>query len=134
MVARTVLGVVLATFGVMELTAPAQWVVFVPSAVAHLLPPVPLVLAHGWLLFVLGTALVVDLRPALSSWVAFGILCEIVVGLVWAGGFSTTLVRDSGLLALALVVALDGPATVAPGQRPTGARRPNASPVARARG
>jgi hypothetical protein len=106
-VGRTALGAVLGAFGAMELTAPAQWTVFVPPAVAHLLPPVPLVLVHGWFLLVLGTALVVEFLPALSPWLAVAVLGEVVVGLVWAGGFSTTLVRDTGLLALAVAVALD---------------------------
>ena len=105
-VGRTALGAVLGTFGVLELTAPAQWSGFVPPAIARLVPAVPLVLAHGWFLLVLGTAIMADFLPGIATWAAVAVLCEVIGGLIWTSGFSTTIVRDFGLLGLAVAAAL----------------------------
>lgn len=124
-VASLALGCVLGCFGVLELTAPSRWAGYVPPAIAAHVPVVPLVLGHGWLLLVLGVALAIDYLQPYTAWVAVGVMAEVLTGLIVTGGFSTTLVRDAGLLGLALSVAL--------GHAPGGALRdgrPSASAVA----
>ncbi len=103
-VARILLGAVLLWFGYHELTAPLAWTGYVPvlhpnSSISQLL-----VLAHGWLLFLLGVALVAGIAPRLSALVAAVLLFEIVISLAATGGFSDLVLRDVGVLGLALAV------------------------------
>lgn len=119
------MGLVLGLFGFWELTDPAQWTGFVPPPVAAAVPPVSLVLAHGWVLFVLAAAALVDFAGGAVSWVAVAVMAEIVTGLLVTSGLTDTLVRDIGLLALSLVWALET-ATGAAGRRP-----PKRAPAAR---
>jgi uncharacterized membrane protein YphA (DoxX/SURF4 family) len=126
---RLALGGVLVCFGIWELMAPAQWAGFVPPAVAARLPAVPAVLVHGWVLLMVGAALLLDYVTPVAAWLGVAIMVEVVTGLVWTSGFSTTLVRDVGLLALATGVAVD----VAHGAATTsaGSREPAAHPAGR---
>jgi len=119
-IARVTTGVVLGCFGFWELTDPAQWTGFVPGAVAAAAPPVSLVLAHGWVLFVLAAAALIDFAVGIVSWIAVAVMAEVVIGLFVTSGLTDTLVRDVGLLALALVWALEARpagATVRPPRR-----------------
>lgn len=109
------MGLVLVFFGFWELTDPAQWTGFVPAPVAAAVPPVSLVLGHGWVLFVLAAAALVDLAGGIVSWIAVAVMAEIVTGLLVTSGLTDTLVRDVGLLALALVWALESAAPAARG-------------------
>jgi hypothetical protein len=106
LIGRLGLAAVLGGFGVWELVAPAEWSGYVPHLLAAHLPTVPLVLAHGWLLLMVGMALLIDFLPGVAVWVAVGVMGEVVVGLLVTSGFSDILLRDLGLLALALVTAL----------------------------
>jgi hypothetical protein len=106
-VARVATGIVLACFGFWELTDPTQWTGYVPHVAAAAVSPVRLVLVHGWVLFVLAAAALVDFAGAVTSWIAVAVMAEVVVGLLATSGFVDILVRDVGLLALALVWALE---------------------------
>ncbi|MHB8730752.1 MAG: hypothetical protein ACYDAB_03060 [bacterium] len=66
-----------------------------------------LILVHGWVLFVLAAAALVDFAGAVTSWIVVAVMAEVVVGLLATSGFTDILVRDIGLLALALVWALE---------------------------
>jgi hypothetical protein len=79
----------------------------VPPFLAGTGVQVPLVLLHGWLLFVLGAAVLVDFAPAVTPWIGVAVLVEVAGGLLLASGVTEIFVRDVGLLALALVWALD---------------------------
>jgi len=103
LVARIGTGVVLGVFGFWELTAPGQWAGYVPHAVAVTLPPNALVLVHGWVLFMLAVAALIDLRPLVVSWAAVAVMTEVVVGLLFTEGLTSVAIRDVGLLALAVV-------------------------------
>ncbi len=107
-IARLGLALVFAGFGFWELTQPSQWAGYVPPFVAAHVPAIPLVLVHGWLLLMLGVSLLIDFRPEVAIWVAVGVMIEIVLGLLVTSGFSTTLLRDLGLLSLALATAVGG--------------------------
>ncbi|HVB09660.1 MAG TPA: hypothetical protein VNM16_04765 [Bacillota bacterium] len=106
LVGRLGLGVVFGGFGIWELTAPSEWAGYVPPFIGAHIPAVPLVLAHGWVLLLLGAALVIDFMPEVAVWVAVAMMGEIVTGLLVTSGFSDILLRDLGLLALALALAL----------------------------
>ena len=113
LIARLGLTFVFVGFGVYELTQPSQWSGYVPPFVAAHVPVVPVVLAHGWMLLMLGVALLIDFWPRVAIWVAVGVMVEIVLGLLTTSGFSVTLLRDTGLFALALATALGGRRTAA---------------------
>ena len=103
--ARVLLGLVLTWFGYHELVAPLLWTGYIPvlSATSHVSEV--LVLAHGWVLLVLAVALVAGIAPRLAALVAAVLLFEIVVSLAVAGGLSDLVLRDVGVLGLALSVA-----------------------------
>lgn len=86
---------------------PGQWTGYVPHALASFASSVPLVLLHGWVLFVLAVAALVDLLPSIVSWITVAMMTEVVAGLALTSGATSILVRDIGVLALALVWALD---------------------------
>ncbi len=105
-VARVLLGLVLAWFGYHELVAPGLWTGYVPilAATSHLAEV--LVLVHGWVLLVLAVALVAGVAPRLAAAIAAVLLVEIVVSLTVSAGLSDLVLRDVGVLGLA--VALTG--------------------------
>jgi hypothetical protein len=118
------MGLVLGCFGYWELTRPGQWTGFVPRALAAIGPPVVLVLVHGWVLFVLGVAALIDVGAPLVPWIAVALMTEIVLGLALTSRLTSILVRDIGLLALALVWALDAGAPIRLDARATAAPGP----------
>jgi uncharacterized membrane protein YphA (DoxX/SURF4 family) len=103
---RVLLGAVLCWFGYHELVTPLSWTGYVPLLSGTSRPAEVLVLAHGWVLLVLGAALVAGIAPRLASGVASLVLVEIVVSLTVTGGLSDLVLRDVGVLGLA--VALTG--------------------------
>lgn len=128
-VARVATGLVLACFGVWELTGPGQWAGYVPHFAAAAVSPVSLILVHGWILFVLAAAALVDFAPPVTAWIAVAVMAEVVLGLALTSGLTDILVRDVGLLALALVWALDAGGTRRAEVPPRAAPEP--SPVRR---
>ncbi len=106
LIARLATGLVLGCFGVWELTAPGQWTSYIPSIPVARLQALPVVLAHGWILFMLAAAAWINFLPAVTAWLAVAALAEVVAALVLGSGLTSTLIRDVGLLALALAWAL----------------------------
>lgn len=101
-VARLLLGLVLLWFGYHELVSPGLWTGYVPiiSATSHAAQV--LVLAHGWMLLVLAVALLGGVAPRLAAAVAAMLLLEIVISLSVTGGLSDLVLRDVGVLGLAI--------------------------------
>ena len=64
-------------------------------------PAIVLVLMHGWVLFVLGFALIAGIEPRWSAALASVIMLEIVISLI-VTGLSDTALRDVGVLGLAV--------------------------------
>ncbi len=100
--ARVLLGLVLAWFGYHELVDPLLWTGYV-----HVLPATShvaevLVLAHGWLLVLVAVALVAGIAPRLAAAVAVLLMTEIVISLIATGGLSDLVLRDVGVLGLAI--------------------------------
>jgi uncharacterized membrane protein YphA (DoxX/SURF4 family) len=102
--ARVLLGLVLAWFGYHELVAPGQWTGYVPVVAASSSLAQLLVLAHGWMLLVLATALVAGVAPRLAAGVAAVLLLEVVASLMASGGLSDLVLRDVGVLGLAVAL------------------------------
>jgi hypothetical protein len=61
-----------------------------------------LVLAHGWVLVVLAVAMLSGIAPRLAAAVACLLLLEIVVSLTASAGLSDLVLRDVGVLGLAI--------------------------------
>ena len=100
--ARVLLGLVLGWFGYHELVQPALWTGYVPvlspgSSVALLA-----VLAHGWVLLMLAVALIAGIATRLAAGIAAITLLEIVVWLAATAGLSDLVLRDLGVLGLAI--------------------------------
>jgi uncharacterized membrane protein YphA (DoxX/SURF4 family) len=106
LVGRLALGGVLLYFGVGEMWSPAQWMGYIPQPL-HFLPAIPLLLAHGYLLFAVGGLLLLGAWTRPMSWLSVALLASIVAGLMVNGGGTSLYVRDLGLTALALVLALE---------------------------
>lgn len=102
---RVALGLVFAWFGYHELVQPRLWTGYVP-----VLPPastvaVWLVLVHGWFLLVLAASLVFGILPRLAAGLGVLLMLEIVVSLSVTHGLSDVVLRDLGVLGLALTLA-----------------------------
>jgi uncharacterized membrane protein YphA (DoxX/SURF4 family) len=98
---RVLLGLVLIWFGFQELEHPGAWTGYVPVISETSSFAVVLVLIHGWVLFVLGFALVAGIETRLAAAVTSVLLLEIVISLV-VTGLSATALRDVGVLGLAV--------------------------------
>jgi uncharacterized membrane protein YphA (DoxX/SURF4 family) len=98
---RILLGVVFFWFGYHELVQPGGWTQYVPVVNESSSLAVILVLAHGWVLFVTGTALVAGIAPRAAAAVASVLLLEIVISLA-VSGLDPTALRDVGVLGLAV--------------------------------
>lgn len=106
LVARLGLGFVLIWFGVGELWQPAQWTGYIPGFL-HALPQTPMILVHGYVLFAVGALLVLGLWTRPMAIVSCLILLSIVGTLMLNGGGTSLYIRDIGLLALSVTVALE---------------------------
>jgi uncharacterized membrane protein YphA (DoxX/SURF4 family) len=110
-VARVLLGLVLAWFGYHELVRPGLWTGYVPFLSATSDAAVILVLGHGYLLLLLAVALVAGIMTRTAAALAAALLLEIVISLAVAGGLSDLTLRDVGVLGLAVCL------TAAPARR-----------------
>ena len=100
-VGRILLGVVFFWFGYHELVQPGGWTQYVPIVSESSSLAVILVLAHGWVLFVVAGALVAGIAPRAAAAIASVLLLEIVISLA-VTGVSDTVLRDLGVLGLAV--------------------------------
>lgn len=107
LVGRVALAVVLLWFGESELTDPHSWVGYIPTFLPHLLPPVWMILIHGWVLFVLGGLVLLGLFTRQVAWLSVLVLLSILMSVIGPGGDSSLFIRDLGLLGLGIIVALD---------------------------
>jgi uncharacterized membrane protein YphA (DoxX/SURF4 family) len=99
------LGIVLAWFGYHELVRPAPWTGYVPALNPGSGVAVALVLVHGWVLLLLAVALVAGIAPRAAALLAAVLLLEIVISLTVSGGLSDLVLRDVGVLGLAVCLA-----------------------------
>lgn len=100
--ARILLGLVLGWFGYHELVAPGNWTGYIPIVATTSSLAKVLVLGHGWVLSLLAVAFVMGIAPRLSAAIASLLLLEIVISLTVSGGLSDLVLRDVGVLGLAV--------------------------------
>ena len=100
-VGRVLLGLVLAWFGYHELVQPSLWTGYVPLVSTSSLA-VLLVLAHGWLLLMLAVAMIAGIAVRAAAAIAVALLLEIVISLAVTNGLSDLVLRDVGVLGLAV--------------------------------
>ena len=100
-VGRVLLGLVLSWFGYHELVQPSLWTGYVPlvSGSEFL---VLLVLAHGWLLLMLAVAMFAGIAVRAVAALSTLLLIEIVTSLTITNGLSDLVLRDVGVLGLAV--------------------------------
>jgi hypothetical protein len=98
---RVLLGLVLAWFGYHELVQPSLWTGYVPVVSGSALV-VLLVLAHGWLLLMLAVALFAGIAVRAVAAVSVVLLLQIVTSLTISSGLSDLVLRDVGVLGLAV--------------------------------
>jgi uncharacterized membrane protein YphA (DoxX/SURF4 family) len=60
------------------------------------------VLAHGWLLLILAAALIAGIATRIAAAIAAVTLLEIVISLTVTAGLSDLVLRDAGVLGLAI--------------------------------
>lgn len=102
--ARISLGLVLLWFGVHELVQPSLWTGYVPVIPQTSQVALGMVLMHGWLLSVLGVALILGVASQLAAGISALLVLEIVLSLTFTGGFSDIVARDLGVFGLAVAV------------------------------
>ncbi len=98
---RVLLGLVLAWFGCHELVQPSLWTGYVPVVSGSTLL-VLLVLAHGWLLLMLAVAMVAGIAVRAVAAAVVVLLVQIVTWLAMSNGLSDLVLRDVGVLGLAV--------------------------------
>jgi len=99
---RVLLGLVLGWFGYHELAQPSLWTGYVPVLPRGSSAAVLAVLAHGWLLLVLAAALMAGIATRIAAAIAAVMLAEIVLSLTVTAGLSDLVLRDLGVLGLAI--------------------------------
>jgi uncharacterized membrane protein YphA (DoxX/SURF4 family) len=99
---RVLLGLVLGWFGYHELIQPSLWTGYVPVLSPGSSAAVLAVLAHGWLLLILAAALIAGIATQITAAIAAVTLLEIVLSLTVTAGLSDLVLRDLGVLGLAI--------------------------------
>jgi hypothetical protein len=107
-VMRGSLGFVFLWFGISEITDPLYWSGYVPPLVVQLSPfDIGIfVQMHGIVLSLLALALFFKFHIRYTGFLSIGVLLAIIGGLVMASGFNEIVVRDIGLLGLAIAIWL----------------------------
>ncbi|MCL5077331.1 MAG: hypothetical protein M1288_04360 [Actinobacteria bacterium] len=104
-IGRILLGLVLAWFGYHELVVPKLWTGYVPVLSPSSQISEVLVLFHGIVLSILAVGLIFGIMPRTMALLASLAMLEIVVTLILTAGFSDLVLRDIGVMGLALIVA-----------------------------
>lgn len=110
LVMRIALGFVFGWFGAQQVLGPEDWVQFIPSVLdgVGLVAPAGLIQMHGALLLATSLALLTGFMLTVTCLVAAGLLGSIIVVLLVSGGpYSGLVVRNLGLVALAIGILLD---------------------------
>ena len=105
---RGFLGFVFLWFGISEILNPRYWSGYVPQMAIELLPiPIlPFVQAHGAILVFLAVCFLFRFYLRYVGVLALLVLLSIIGGLISMNGFDEVVVRDIGLLGLALSIWL----------------------------
>ena len=106
---RFCLGFILVWFGIQQVISPSEWTGFIPDIISSHSPAggIGLIFVHGTLLTMAAIGISFGLFPKGASLLAAVLLLEIIVVLSVKGDNAGLIVRDIGLLVMALVLALD---------------------------
>ncbi|MDE1767948.1 MAG: hypothetical protein KGH62_01125, partial [Candidatus Micrarchaeota archaeon] len=107
MVARLSLAVVFVGIGIWEIAQPSYWAMYVPGFVSALIRTNTFVMLHGITLLVIGLAVVLGAYLRIASGLAVLIMLSIVVDLTVTFGFDDIVIRDLGILLIALALFFD---------------------------
>lgn len=108
LIMRLSLVFVFAWFGISEVLDPRYWSGYVPQMVIEILPiPIlPLVQGHGAVLTFLAICFLFKFQLRYTGILAILVLLSIIGGLISMNGFDEIVVRDIGLVGLALAIWL----------------------------
>jgi len=101
---RLAIALVFLGFGVWELLDPQYWTVYVPGLLAGHAWTLRLVQVHGLVLTTTAAAVVLPRYAKWGAIVASLVLAEICFDIVLSNGFTSILLRDLGLLLLAVAL------------------------------
>ena len=106
---RIALGFVIGWFGFQQIRKPAEWIYFIPAIVSDhsAVADTDLILAHGFLLMLAASGVLFGIVFMGACFLAAALLGEIILSLFLVGDSANQIVRDSGLLGLAIALALD---------------------------
>ena len=109
LVMRLSLAFVFGWFGISEIFSPRYWSGYVPQIITELLPiPIlPLVQGHGAVLIFLALCFLFRFYLRYVGVLAILVLLSIIGGLISMNGFNEIVVRDVGLLGLAISIWLN---------------------------
>ena len=93
-------------FGVNEILSPGDWVVFAPPFLGTGSLALGLVTLHGVVLSVCALLLALNYYRRVAGAVLALVFVEVIAGLVYSSGLSDIAVRDIGLFAVSLALAL----------------------------
>ncbi len=104
---RLGVALVLMTFGAWEILRPASWANYMPPFLGAVGSILTLVTIHGIVLMFVGLAVLLGVYLRLFAIAAVLLLLAIIVTLIWMAGYPDIVVRDTGILLLALTVVFD---------------------------
>lgn len=106
---RFSLGFILVWFGTQQVINPSEWTGLIPETVANHSPvgDIGLILVNGTFLIVAAIGISVGLFPKCACLFAAAHLLAIIVDLFFMGNNGGLIVRDIGILVMALVLAFD---------------------------
>ena len=109
LVMRLSLAFVFGWFGVNEILNPRYWSGYVPPMAAEILPiPIlPFVQGHGAVLIFLAICFLFRFQLRYTGILAILVLLSIIGGLISTNGFDEIVVRDIGILGLAISIWLN---------------------------
>ena len=116
---RIGLAFVFVSIGVWEVFRPGYWVGYLPPSIMHLADPMLMVRAHGVGLVLVGVAIVAGLYLRVTSALAGLMLLDIIVILMLQRGLAEIIIRDIGILFLAISTFASTFKPKAPAPNPT---------------
>ena len=106
---RLTLGFTLGWFGLLQALSPGEWIDFVPEMVSRWSPlaDATLVLIHASLLLLAATGILLGLQFKRASILGLFLIADIILALILGDGSMNLIMRDIGILGLAIGLSLD---------------------------
>ncbi len=101
LILRFSVAFVIVWFGVHEILAPQDWIIFVPSFFGGGKLAENLVLIHGSLFCIFGAALVFNFHRKIAALFVSLMILQIIINFLFQTGLSDIVVRDIGIAGLA---------------------------------